>query len=115
MSNTIIIKRSGTASATPSSLEFGELALNYADGKLYYKNSSNAIVQISGGSGGITVSDTIPSSPTTGQLWFESDTGKLFIYYDSSWVDISGSDGATGPQGPAGSDGADLYTWAIYS
>ena len=109
MPNTIRIKRSGTASATPSSLEFGELALNYADGKLYYKNSSNAIVQISGGGGtGVSVSDTTPSSPTTGQLWFESDTGKLFIYYDSSWVDISGSDGATGPQGPAGSGGADL-------
>lgn len=68
----------------------------------------------SGGGGGTTVSDTPPSSPTTGQLWFESDTGKLFSYYDSAWVEVSGSDGATGPAGPAGSGGADLYTWSIY-
>lgn len=50
MANTIKIKNSGTASAAPSSLEFGELGLNYADGKIYYKNSSNAIVQFSSAS-----------------------------------------------------------------
>jgi hypothetical protein len=47
MANTIKIKNSGTASNVPSSLEFGELGLNYADGKLYYKNASNNIVQFS--------------------------------------------------------------------
>jgi hypothetical protein len=47
MANTIKIKNSGTASNVPSSLEFGELGLNYADGKLYYKNASNTIVQFS--------------------------------------------------------------------
>ena len=45
MANTIKIKRSSTPSQTPSSLDYGELALNYADGKLYYKNSSNNIVE----------------------------------------------------------------------
>ena len=47
MAQTIKIKRSGSASATPSSLEHGELAINYADGKIYYKNSSNNIVEFS--------------------------------------------------------------------
>lgn len=47
MANTIKIKNSGTASNVPGSLEYGELALNYADGKLYYKNSSASIVQFS--------------------------------------------------------------------
>ena len=27
----------------PGDLEYGEIAINYADGKLYYKNSSNAV------------------------------------------------------------------------
>lgn len=49
MPNTIKIKNSGTASNVPSSLEHGELAINYADGKIYYKNSSNSIVEFSGG------------------------------------------------------------------
>jgi hypothetical protein len=47
MANVVKIKRSGTANAAPTSLEYGELALNYADGKLYYKNSSDNIVQFS--------------------------------------------------------------------
>ena len=38
MANTIKLKRSGTTSSVPTSLDYGELAINYADGKLYYKN-----------------------------------------------------------------------------
>lgn len=45
MASTIKIKRSSTASATPNTLEYGELGLNYTDGKLFYKNSSNNIVE----------------------------------------------------------------------
>jgi microcystin-dependent protein len=48
---------------------------------------------------GATVSDNVPSSPTTGQVWFESDTGKTFVYYDSYWVEISGGRGDTNPVG----------------
>jgi hypothetical protein len=51
MANTIKIKNSGTASNVPTSLEFGEIALNYADGKLYYKNSLNSIVEFSSAGG----------------------------------------------------------------
>ncbi len=47
MANVIKIKNSGTANAAPTSLETGELAINYADGKIYYKNSSNVIVPFS--------------------------------------------------------------------
>ena len=43
MANTVKVKRSGTASATPSALEHGELALNYADDTLFWKDSSNVI------------------------------------------------------------------------
>ena len=47
----------------------------------------------SGGGGGasVTVSDNAPSSPSAGDLWWESDTGRLKIYYNdgtsSQWVD----------------------------
>ena len=43
-----------------------------------------------------TVSDTAPSSPATGQIWYESDTGKTFVYYDSFWVEV----GASPPASP---------------
>ena len=49
MANTIKIKNSGTTSAAPSSLEYGELGLNYADGKIFYKNGSGTIVEFSSG------------------------------------------------------------------
>jgi hypothetical protein len=39
----IQIKRSGTAASAPSSLAHGELALNYADKVLYFKDASNVI------------------------------------------------------------------------
>lgn len=57
MSNTIKIKNSGTAANVPTSLEHGELAINYSDGKLYYKNSSNTIVEFSSGGAGVSESD----------------------------------------------------------
>lgn len=44
MSNTVIqLKYSTTTGNTPVSLEYGEVAINLADGKLFYKDSNNQI------------------------------------------------------------------------
>jgi len=45
MSNKIILKKSSVVAKVPvvGDLDYGELALNYADGKLYYKNSNNTV------------------------------------------------------------------------
>jgi len=48
---TIVLRKSGTPGASPSSLANGELALNYADGKLYYKSNTGSILDISGSGG----------------------------------------------------------------
>ena len=47
MTTIIKLKRKGVGGSDPApgDLEHGELAINFADGKLYYKNSSNAIAQ----------------------------------------------------------------------
>lgn len=52
MATDIRLKKSSVAGRIPDSsdLEYGELAINYADEKLYFKNSSNLIKSI-GGSG----------------------------------------------------------------
>jgi hypothetical protein len=41
----VLLKKSSVSSNAPGTgdLEYGEVALNYADGRLYYKNSSNVI------------------------------------------------------------------------
>jgi hypothetical protein len=48
MANTTLqVRKSGITGNVPSSLEFGELALNYADGKLYYRDATDNISYIS--------------------------------------------------------------------
>lgn len=61
-----------------------------------------------GGGASVTISDTAPVSPSAGDLWWDSDTGKLKVYYtdvdSSQWVDAfvapKGIQGPTGPTGP---------------
>jgi hypothetical protein len=45
MANKVLLKKSSTAAKVPlvGDLDYGELALNYTDGKLYYKTAGNAI------------------------------------------------------------------------
>ena len=40
----------------------------------------------SGGAASVTVSDSAPGSPSEGDLWWKSDDGNLYIYYDGYWV-----------------------------
>jgi len=58
----------------------------------------------------VTTDDAAPSNPSDGDLWWDSDGGKMYVYYDdgasSQWVSVS-VPGATGSTGPAGADGAD--------
>jgi len=54
----IILKKSNVTNKVPvvGDLQFGELALNYTDGKLWYKNNSNVITQLNAGlAGTVTV------------------------------------------------------------
>jgi hypothetical protein len=56
----------------------------------------------------VDTSETAPSSPNVGDVWLNSTTGALYVYYDSVWVEISGDqgiEGATGPTGPTGATG----------
>jgi hypothetical protein len=46
---------------------------------------------------GTTISDNAPSSPQPGQMWWQSSTGNLFIWYadanSSQWVQVGGGGG----------------------
>ena len=50
----------------------------------------------------VTISDTAPTSPTpqAGDQWYESDTGRTFIYYDSVWVEIGNATDIAGALQP---------------
>lgn len=152
MANKIILKKSSVPSKVPlqQDLDYGELAINYADGLLYFKNSNNEIksfnsdvaggtvnwgdiggtlsnqtdlqtalnskqntlvsgstiktingisllgsgdITISGGSGGnasVSIGTSPPSSPSIGDLWWDSSESNLYIYYQdqdsAQWV-----------------------------
>ena len=64
-----------------------------------------------GGGSSVTVSDTAPTSPSDGDMWYNSLSLKMFVYYNdgssSQWVPASpqqaGVAGADGAAGAAGS------------
>jgi hypothetical protein len=84
--------------ATQNGYELDELhdvsipSPNVGDVLTYNGSLWTAASVASGGGGGasVTVSETPPASPTTGDLWFESDTTRTYVYYDSFWVEVGG-------------------------
>jgi hypothetical protein len=73
----------------------------------------------------VVISETAPLLATPGQLWWENDTGNLFVLYhdgnSQQWVQISGPSGVRGEkgdqgiqglQGPAGPVGPPFLRWA---
>lgn len=81
MPNTIILKKSSVAGKVPLStdLVYGELALNYTDGKLYYKTASNSIEYIANGgtftNALIITTTTNATSTLTGALQVRGGVG----------------------------------------
>jgi len=79
----LLIYASGTASNVPSAANLtssasgAELALNYADGKLYFKNSSGVVTLLASAAG--ASGDVVgPASATDNALArFDTTTGKL--------------------------------------
>jgi hypothetical protein len=57
---------------------------------LYYGGSGWVNTPIAGiaASSSITVSATAPASPSEGDMWFESDTGRTYVYFDSYWIEV---------------------------
>lgn len=73
---------SPTTAADPT-VALGLATKQYVDGK------------VGGATGGAVIADTPPAGPASGQFWWESDTGKLWLYYNdgtsSQWVLAAGS------------------------
>ena len=90
-----------TADAAPTTPSDGDLWWKSDEGRLkvYYEDAdSSQWVDASpplAATGGATVttSDSAPSSPSDGDLWWKSDEGRLKVYYDdansSQWVDAN--------------------------
>ena len=42
----------------------------------------------------VVVSATAPTAPSVGDLWWNSTSGRMYVYYGTAWVDASPVDGA---------------------
>ena len=51
--------------------------------------TTKAYVDSVAGSAGVTVSGTAPESPSNGNLWFDTLTERVHVYYGSQWVAIA--------------------------
>ena len=79
----VILKKSSVAGKIPlaTDLDYGELAINYTDGKLFYKTSSNSVAELSGsgGTGGsigtLAVRRAYEFTATSGQTSFTVPLG----------------------------------------
>ena len=116
MANTLKVKNSGTATSVPSSLVYGELALNYTDGKLFYKNGSDTIVGaklitgITGTTDQVTVTETsgsfaisLPSTVKVSNLYVNNiqldptgaTSNQVLSYNGTKFVPVTNSATAT--------------------
>ncbi|MBO36923.1 MAG: hypothetical protein CL612_03715 [Anaerolineaceae bacterium] len=89
-STTHSVKTETTGGAPTSTIADGAIAVDTTNDVFYYR-SSGSWTQVS--TTPTTVSDTAPSNPSAGDLWYESDTGNTVVYYDdgvgaAQWVEL---------------------------
>ena len=77
-----------------------------ADQTVLVYNSSTAKFEYKAYSAGVPIQSSAPSSPSDGDLWWDSDVGSLFIYYNdgssAQWVEASAGGGGGGGGGGTG-------------
>ena len=65
----------------------------------------------------VSTGTSAPSSPSPGDLWFDTSSGTLYFYYadgsSNQWVGVSGPAGADGADGATGATGAAGPTGSI--
>ena len=77
--NNITITNVGGGGGVPSGTISGSSQLTASFDSRYALSGS-------GGSANTTISDTAPASPNEGDLWWKSDDGNLYVYYDGYWI-----------------------------
>ena len=67
---------------TPSELVNGDSTLSI-DGE------GNVTVNGAALQPGVFVDSNPPENPQTGKLWYDTESGRMFVFYDSFWVDAN--------------------------
>lgn len=68
----------------------GELYFNSsASVAKIYKAGSWSVIGEGAGGGGVSISETAPTSPNTGDLWYQASTGSFSVWDGTYWVEIN--------------------------
>lgn len=54
-------------------------------------NFTEVYTNTASGGASVTESVTPPSIPATGDLWYDTAGGRMYVYFDSTWVDTNPS------------------------
>ena len=83
--------------------------------KFYGDGSALTGIGGGGGAASVTMSTSAPGSPSSGDLWWDTDIGELYVYYEdvdsNQWVETSGgSETVTiSDDAPSSPNGGDLW------
>jgi len=82
-------------------------------GTVYTYNSTKGVWKAAAGEA-VTISDTPPSNPGVGDLWFDSSVAKTYIYYNdgssNQWVQMNPSGGSDGADATGDGESPIIYT-----
>ena len=101
MANQIILKKSSVVAKAPlaDDLVYGELAINYADGKIYFKTANNTIAEfVSSSSEGLSVDQikTITKAITLSTDWQDVGIGGTDLATGTYVVQLYANDSSAG-------------------
>ena len=99
LKNSSVYQNGAAFPPTASQMADGELAVNFnnQDPAIFLKDSTGNIVRIAGAGGAgltniqtvIPIQATAPGTPDTGNLYYDTDDNRLYIYNGTSWLDAS--------------------------
>lgn len=93
----IRIKNTNVAGKVPGAdkLDVAELCVNLKDQKLYSKDADGNIFELGGTDGEVPGGETgdRPSTPSPGDLFFDTTLNQLLYWNGTEWVPIAGDDG----------------------
>lgn len=101
----------GSGSSTFLGLTDTPASMGSAGQVLAVNSGGTALEFISAVTGGanVTISDDPPTNPNSGDLWWESDAGRLKIRYSNVWVDANPAGGTSGSGGSYGDGDVDSH------
>jgi hypothetical protein len=88
VANTIQLLRSTTSGNKPSSLASGVIAINEADGRIYYRNGSGTVTPLPSVVSYATTA-SFPATGLAGLLYLSSDTSKLYRWESTIYVEVA--------------------------